>query len=176
MKSIRMSMRGIPRFKFKFMRQDASVQLRQTCKLAKNYSKQVMQQTISEIIEGRIKQYSKDLLAQTNSYLEESKIQNSEFLKFDIRKKNQEGFSFIDNQLLPSFSKYVDLKSSKKTFVDAQELENSVKLLRDTSEATKNSYILDRKLVHESLIPLEALYNPTIERIKAVEMSKFERN
>ena len=74
-----------------------------------------MQQTISEIIDGRIKQQSSELFAQTNSYIEEAKLQNSEFLKFDIRKKNQEGYTFIDNYHLPAFSKKVNIGSSKQT-------------------------------------------------------------
>jgi hypothetical protein len=48
-------------------------------------------------------------------------------------------------------------------------------MLRDTNEAVKNSYILDRKLVRESLIPLEALYNPTIEKVKTIEISKNKK-
>jgi hypothetical protein len=54
-------------------------------------------------------------------------------------------------------------------------LENSVKMLKDTNEAVKNSYILDRKFIRESKIPLEALYNPTIEKIKAIEISKYKK-
>jgi hypothetical protein len=47
-----------------------------------------MNQTISEIIEGRQKEQSHDLIAKTDSYLDEAKVPNAELLKFDIRKKN----------------------------------------------------------------------------------------
>lgn len=47
-----------------------------------------MQQTISEIIEGRQKEHNHDLIAKTDSYLDEAKIPNAELLKFDVRKKD----------------------------------------------------------------------------------------